>query len=152
MKFTLIEGLEPILPNNFFIPSIYPLDYFVILNLIFDINNYLYLKYPVHPHPDNRILHNLIFFKSELSSYLNIPTEELLELENGNKNITLSILNKLCSLFGCSESYLLCRSNEYDSAMFTLKNTPIEADDLEGIASMNRIYMSMKYLNSKKDY
>ncbi|ALT69324.1 hypothetical protein [Methanobrevibacter millerae] len=72
-------------------------------------------------------------------------------MEYGNKNITLSILNKLCSLFGCSESYLLCRSSEFDYEKFALRSTIIETDDLEGIASMNRIYMSMKYITSKMD-
>ena len=86
-----------------------------------------------------------------VSSYLDIPTEDLLEMENGKKNITLSILNKLCSLFGCSESYLLCRSEEFDHTKFALRSTSIEADDLEGIASMNRIYMNMQYLTSKMD-
>lgn len=86
-----------------------------------------------------------------VSSYLHIPTEDLLEMENGKKNINLSVLNKLCSLFGCSESYLLCRSEEFDPAAFALRSIIIEADDLQGIASMNRIYMNMKYLNSKMD-
>ena len=86
-----------------------------------------------------------------VSSYLDIPTEDLLDMENGNKNITLSILNKLCSLFGCSESYLLCRREEFDHTKFALRSTSIEADDLEGIASMNRIYMNMQYLISKMD-
>lgn len=86
-----------------------------------------------------------------VSSYLHIPTEDLLEMENGKKNINLSVLNKLCSLFGCSESYLLCRSEEFDPAAFALRSSIIEADDLQGIASMNRIYMNMKYLNSKMD-
>ena len=86
-----------------------------------------------------------------VSSYLDIPTEDLLEMENGNKNITLSVLNRLCSLFGCSESYLLCRSDEYDSEAFALGSSSIEADDLQGIASMNRIYLNMKYLKSKMD-
>ena len=86
-----------------------------------------------------------------ISSYLDIPTEDLLDMENGNKNITLSILNKLCSLFGCSESYLLARSSEFDYEKLALINTKIEADDLEGISSMNRIYMNMKYITSKMD-
>lgn len=85
-----------------------------------------------------------------VSSYLDIPTEELLDMENGKKNITLSVLNKSCSLFGCSESYLLCRSEEFDPAAFALRSS-IEADDLQGIASMNRIYLNMKYLTSKMD-
>ena len=86
-----------------------------------------------------------------ISSDLDIPTEDLLDMENGNKNITLSILNKLCALFGCSESYLLCRSDEFDQATFALRSERIEPADLQGIASMNRIYMNMKYLNSKMD-
>ena len=84
-----------------------------------------------------------------VSSYLDIPAENLLEMENGDKNITLSILNKLCSLFGCSESFLLCKSDEFDSVAFALKSSNIEADELHGIASMNRIYLNMKYLTSK---
>ena len=86
-----------------------------------------------------------------VSSYLDIPTEDLLDMENGKKNITLSVLNKSCSLFGCSESYLLCRSEEFDPAAFALRSNSIEADDLQGIGSMNRIYLNMKYLTSKMD-
>ena len=91
---------------------------------------------------------NMNLTPQAVSSYLDIPTEDLLDMENGNKNITLSILNKLCSLFGCSESYLLCRSDEFDYTKFALRS---KTDDLEGIASMNRIYMNMKYLTSKMD-
>ena len=94
---------------------------------------------------------NMNLTPQAVSSYLDIPTEDLLDMENGNKNITLSILNKLCSLFGCSESYLLCRSEEFDHAKFALRSTSIEANDLEGIASMNRIYLNMQYLTSKMD-
>ncbi|WP_295722023.1 hypothetical protein [uncultured Methanobrevibacter sp.] len=42
-----------------------------------------------------------------VSSYLEILFEDLLDMEKGKKNINLSILNKLCSFFRCSESYLL---------------------------------------------
>ena len=86
-----------------------------------------------------------------VSSYLEVPCKDLLDMEDGNKNITLSILNKLCSLFGCSDSYLLCRSDEFDYTKFALRSTSIDPDDLEGISSMNRIYMNMKYLTSKMD-
>ena len=70
-----------------------------------------------------------------LSSYLYIPTEDLLDMEDGKKNITLSILNKLCSLFGCSESYLLCRSEEFNHPKFALDCDSIKADDFEGISA-----------------
>lgn len=94
---------------------------------------------------------NMNLTPQAVASYLNIPPEDLLDMENGNRNITLSILNKLCSLFGCSESYLLCRSEEIGPTAFAFRGNSIEIDDLEGIAGINRIYMNMKYLNSKFD-
>lgn len=84
-----------------------------------------------------------------ISSYLNIPTEDLIDMENGDKKITLSLLNKLCSLFGYSESYLLCRCDDYDLTKFPIRNSSLDSDDLDGIASMNRIYMNMQYLICK---
>ena len=57
---------------------------------------------------------NMNLTPQAVSSYLDVPCKDLLDIEEGNMNITLSILNKLCSLFGCSESYLICRSDEFD--------------------------------------
>ena len=94
---------------------------------------------------------NMILTPQAVSSYLDIPTEDLLDMENGNKNITLSILDKLCALFGCSEGYLLCKTNEFDPVTSAFRSDGIEAADLEGIASMNKIYINMKYLSNKMD-
>ena len=94
---------------------------------------------------------NMNLTPQAVSSYLDVPPKYLLDMEDGSKNINLSILNKLCALFGCSESYLLCKSEEFDHLKFALRKTSIEADDLEGISSMNRIYMNMKYLTGKMD-
>jgi len=66
-------------------------------------------------------------------------------MENSNKNIILSILNKLYVLFWCGEKYLLCGSDEFDYTSFQV-SYKIGILDL---ASVNRIYMNMKYLNSK---
>jgi len=48
------------------------------------------------------------------------------------KRILLYPFNRLCSLFRCDERHLPCRGDE-----FVLRNTGIEEDNLEGIASMN---------------
>lgn len=53
-------------------------------------------------------------------------------------------------LIKCS-SKIHYRSDEFDYTKFALRSNSIETDDLEGIASMNRIYMNMKYLTSKMD-
>lgn len=94
---------------------------------------------------------NMHLTPEAVSSYLEIPVEDLLDMEKGKKNITLSILNQLCALFRCSESYILCRSDEFDPAAFVFRGSSIETDDLQGIAGMNRIYLNMKYLTKKMD-
>ena len=50
-------------------------------------------------------------------------------------------------LIKCS-SKIHYRSDEFDYTKFALRS---KTDDLKGIASMNRIYMNMKYLTSKMD-
>lgn len=86
-----------------------------------------------------------------VSTYLKIPVEQFINIENGDEEITLSILDKLCALFGCSESYLLCKSDEFDPTPFALRSEKIETGDLEGIAKMNKLYMNLKYINKKME-
>lgn len=69
---------------------------------------------------------NMNLTPQAVSSYLDVPCKDLLDIEEGNMNITLSILNKLCSLFGCSESYLLCRVTN-----LIMKNLHLEALSLK---------------------
>ena len=48
--------------------------------------------------------------QSDLASYLGISQPLLSQIESGNRNLNLSLLDKLCSLYGCSDSYILCKS------------------------------------------
>ena len=85
-----------------------------------------------------------------LSFYLDIPTEDLLDMKNCNKSITLSNLNKIGALFRCGEKYLLCRIDEFEYTPSQISDE-IEIVDLEGIAGINRIYMNIKYMDSKTE-
>ena len=60
--------------------------------------------------------------QSDLASYLGISQPLLSQIESGNRNLNLSLLDKLCSLYGCSDSYILCKSDEYNSINFSLQS------------------------------
>ena len=81
----------------------------------------------------------------ELSQYLQLTPKEIRELENGEKTLTISIMDKLCNLYGCSEEYLLCQNNFYDPHHFI--HSKNELKDLGAIASMNTIISNIQFLD-----
>ena len=68
--------------------------------------------------------------QSDLASYLGISQPLLSQIESGNRNLNLSLLDKLCSLYGCSDSYILCKSDEYNSINFSFIFYPLKRDYL----------------------
>ena len=82
--------------------------------------------------------------QSDLASYLGISQPLLSQIESGNRNLNLSLLDKLCSLYGCSDSYILCKSDEFRS-----KNAAKQ--DLDCISSVHKIIMNMRFLNELND-
>ena len=88
---------------------------------------------------------NIGLTQNAISTYLDIDKSFLLDLEAGNKPLTISILN------GCSTEYLLCESDEFNQTNMALRSEGIQVGDLEGIANINRIYKNVKYLNKKYD-
>ncbi|MBE6499654.1 MAG: helix-turn-helix transcriptional regulator [Methanobrevibacter thaueri] len=92
---------------------------------------------------------NMGLTQNAVATYLGIPKDELINLEHGNKTLTLSILNKLCNLYGCTEKYLLCKSDEFNPTNFALRSDGMQVGDLKGIATINKIYKNSQYLNKK---
>lgn len=92
---------------------------------------------------------NMGLTPNAVATYLEIPKEDLINLETGNETLTLSVLIKLCNLYGCSEKYLLCKSNEFNPTNFALRSDGIQVGDLKGIAIINKIYKNSQYLNKK---
>ncbi len=62
---------------------------------------------------------NMNLTPQAVSLYLDIPCKDLLDMENGNKNITLFILNNLCSLFGLVKA--ICSAGVENLIMQNLK-------------------------------
>ena len=60
-----------------------------------------------------------------------------------------TLIEKLCSLFGCTEDYLLGREDAYLPLNFAFRSNKIQAEDLESIAAVNKIVMNIRYMNEK---
>lgn len=89
--------------------------------------------------------------QSDLASYLGISQPLLSQIESGNRNLNLSLLDKLCSLYGCSDSYILCKSDEYNSINFSFRPKNAAKQDLDCISSVHKIIMNMRFLNELND-
>ena len=85
--------------------------------------------------------------QSDLANYLGISQPLLSQIESGNRNLNLSLLDKLCALYGCSDSYILCKSDEYNSINFSFRSKNAAREDLDCISSVHRIILNMQFLN-----
>lgn len=84
--------------------------------------------------------------KSDLSKYLNVGRDYLINLENVEAKLNLSILNKLSDLYCCDERYILCMGDEYKPIQHAFRSANFTTQDLEAIAKINQIYKNTKYL------
>lgn len=88
--------------------------------------------------------------QQQIADFLNVDQSLIVRIENGTRNLSSSMIDKLCNLFGCSSSYLLGETNEdcFIPLIFNFNPRKITKDDLEAIADINKIAMSIKYMNS----
>lgn len=86
----------------------------------------------------------------ELSEFLEITPEEVINLENDVGKLNLTILNKLANLYGCTERYLLCMSDDYEPIPHAFRSKNISVEDLNAIAKINQIYKNMQFLLKKQ--
>lgn len=84
------------------------------------------------------------YSQTQVAEYLGIDQSNLSKIERGERNFKLSSLIKLCSLYNCSQDYILCRSDEYDKS-----NIAFRTDgkvDLKVIAKANETMNYLKLL------
>ena len=84
------------------------------------------------------------YSQTQVAEYLGIDQSNLSKIERGERNFKLSSLIKLCSLYNCSQDYILCRSDEYDKS-----NIAFRTDgkvDLNVIAKANETMNYLKLL------
>ncbi len=85
--------------------------------------------------------------QQQLAQYLQVDQTMITKLENGTRNFNLTLIEKICNLFGCSEEYLLGLDDKYIPLAFSFRANSIQTEDLEGIAEVNKIMMNIRYMN-----
>lgn len=85
--------------------------------------------------------------QDQLAKFLSVDQSMITKLENGTRSFSITMVDKICSLFGCSEEFLMGESDDYISLNFAFRSTGIEAEDLESIAAVNKIAINLKYMN-----
>ena len=87
------------------------------------------------------------YTQGQIANYLGINQGQLSKIENGNRNLNLDLLDKICSLYGCSHKYILLKSDEHIIPKVTFRNSE-NFVDLNVVAKMNRIIENLKFLRS----
>ena len=84
------------------------------------------------------------YSQTQVAEYLGIDQSNLSKIERGERNFKLSSLIKLCSLYNCSQDYILCRSDEYDKSNISFRTDG--KVDLNVIAKANETMNYLKLL------
>ena len=87
--------------------------------------------------------------QEQLAKYLEVDQSMITKLENGTRSLNVTLIEKLCHLFGCSDAYLLGENDAYIPLNFAFRSNGIETEDLESIAAMNKIIMNIRFMNEK---
>ena len=92
---------------------------------------------------------NMGVSQKNLAEYLDISQPYLSQIAAGKRPMSLTILDKLCALFGCSEQYLLGLDDSFHPKSYAFRSKKIDVADLKCIASINKLYKNLKYLHKK---
>ncbi len=85
--------------------------------------------------------------QEQMAKYMGVDQSLITKIENGTRVLSVTMIDKLCSLFGCTEDYLLGHSEEYIPLNFTFSTNEIQSKDLQGVAAVNKIAMNIRYMN-----
>lgn len=85
--------------------------------------------------------------QDQMAKYLDVDQSLITKLENGTRALSVTMIDKICSLFGCTEEYLLGQSDSYIPLNFAFRANGIQSDDLKSIAAVNKIAMNIRYMN-----
>ena len=84
------------------------------------------------------------YTQKQVADYLEIDQSNLSKIELGKRKISMDLLEKLCSLYNCSEEYILGESDEYTPSNIAFRKN--RKMDLNVIAQINETMNYIKML------
>ena len=91
-----------------------------------------------------RKMHN--FTQKQVANYLGFKQTQIAKLENNDRKLKSSSLNKLCELYNCPKEYIIKGIGKYSKEEFKFRSSSKDLD-LNTLANMNRIITNLKELN-----
>ena len=85
--------------------------------------------------------------QEQLAKYLDVDQTMITKLENGTRSMNVTIIEKICNLFGCSDACLMGEDDTYIPLNFAFRSNGIQTEDLESVAAVNKIVMNIRYMN-----
>lgn len=90
-----------------------------------------------------KLRHANEYNQNQVANYLGISLKQYDKIENNKKCLNLTLLNKICSLYGCSEEYILGLSNDYNPPKISINSNDV---NLKLISKLNTINNNLKLL------
>lgn len=90
------------------------------------------------------------FTQAQLAAFLEVDQSFISKFEKGDRKISIELLEKVCTLFGCDLEYLSGEGDidTYERISVAFRSTNLQVDDLEAIAAVNKIALNMRFINS----
>lgn len=85
--------------------------------------------------------------QEQLANFLEVDQTLITKIENGSRALSVTLLDKVCSLFGCTAEYLVGESEVYIPLNFAFCSSNIQTEDLQSIAAVNKIAMNLRYMD-----
>ncbi len=86
------------------------------------------------------------FTQEQLAQYLNVDQSYISKCEKNESQFSVDILEKAGNLFGCSLQYFTNDETEYSPAAIALRAKAVTVEDMETIATMNKIALNLRYM------
>ena len=84
------------------------------------------------------------YTQKQVADFLEIDQSNLSKIELGKRTISMDLIEELCSLFNCSEEYILGESDKYDPSNISFRKN--KKMDLNIIAQINETMNYIKLL------
>ena len=84
------------------------------------------------------------YTQKQVADFLEIDQSNLSKIELGKRTISMDLIEELCSLFNCSEEYILGESDKYDPSNIAFRKN--KKMDLNVIAQINETMGYIKML------
>lgn len=84
------------------------------------------------------------FNQSIIAEYLQVDQSLISKIENGERDVSTSVLRKIAELFGCKVSAIINKDEDVSCLSVSFRTNGMSKDDMNSIAVINRIALNLE--------